>query len=322
MLKERSADRLSLVVGCAVNQDSIDTRPSLVGLAGNSKLVFSDIQIPRPFTVSVCQARRQPRPERYARRHVMTTFSCQAPLLPHAIDWQKLTEVFAFFLNGAALPDAKTISGVMGEFVWIRWEEDTEASSIAARPALIVYPPNAAFPVDRIETVPHLAAGDPLVQHIALVLQAEIDAKTAEARVYAESLADALAIHFLRRYAAATQGGHQLMSGLPPYKLQRVIAYINEHLEQDLSLSRLAAAAQTSVAYFARLFKQTTGSSPHHYVLLHRIEHAKRLLTETDLPLSEVALRAGLADQSHLTAVFRRHVASTPKAYRDSTKSG
>jgi AraC-like DNA-binding protein len=50
------------------------------------------------------------------------------------------------------------------------------------------------------------------------------------------------------------------------------------------------------------------------------MEQAKRLLAETDMPLSEIALQIGCADQSHFTALFRKHVALTPKTYRDTTK--
>jgi AraC family transcriptional regulator len=208
----------------------------------------------------------------------------------------------------------------MGELVWIRRDEDTRSGSVLARPALVVYDVNGALSADRAELVLHLAAGDPLLQHIAPVLQAELQAKTADAHLYAELLADALAVHFLRRNAAANRGVRQFTGGLSPYKLRRVLSYINEHLEQDLSLPRLAGIAQASVAHFARLFKQATGSTPHHYVLACRIDHAKGLLIETDLPLSEVAQRVGFADQSHLTVLFRTHAATTPKAYRDSTK--
>jgi AraC family transcriptional regulator len=86
-----------------------------------------------------------------------------------------------------------------------------------------------------------------------------------------------------------------------------------------LSLATLAAVAQMSPTHFAHLFKQATGQTPHRYVIRCRMEQAKRLLAETDVPLSEIAYQVGCADQSHFTALFRHHVATTPKAYRDAT---
>ena len=105
--------------------------------------------------------------------------------------------------------------------------------------------------------------------------------------------------------------------GLTPSKLQRTTAYIQTHLAHALSLVELAAVAQTSPAHFARMFKQVTGQTPHQYVTTCRMEQAKQLLVETDVPLSDIALQVGGADHSHFTALFRQHVGTTPKAYRD-----
>jgi AraC family transcriptional regulator len=122
--------------------------------------------------------------------------------------------------------------------------------------------------------------------------------------------------HFLKRYAAARPSLQEVTGGLLPYKLHRTTAYIQAHLAQELSLATLAAVAQTSPAHFARLFKQATGLAPHQYVITCRMTHAKRLLAETDVPLTDIGLEVGCADQSHFTALFRTHVAQTPKAFR------
>ena len=127
-------------------------------------------------------------------------------------------------------------------------------------------------------------------------------------------------VHFLRRYAASWPSLHAAAGGLTPYKLQRTIAYIKAHLEQELSLATLAAVAQMSPTHFAHLFKDATGLTPHQYVILCRMEHAKRLLAETDMPLIEIGPQVGCMDQSHFTALFRTHVSMTPKAYRNTTR--
>lgn len=68
--------------------------------------------------------------------------------------------------------------------------------------------------------------------------------------------------------------------------------------------------------HFACLFKGATGQTPHQYVTTCRMECVQHLLTETTLPLHEIDARVGYADQSHFTALFRQHVATTPKSYR------
>jgi AraC family transcriptional regulator len=68
--------------------------------------------------------------------------------------------------------------------------------------------------------------------------------------------------------------------------------------------------------YFSMLFKQTTGITPHQYVIRCRIERAKYLMAQTKLPLAEIAIQVGFVDQSHLHRHFKRCVGVTPKNYR------
>ena len=105
--------------------------------------------------------------------------------------------------------------------------------------------------------------------------------------------------------------------GLSQHKLRWAIEYINENLEKDLKLSEIAAIVGMSQYHFVRMFKQSTGLPPHRYLVERRLEKAKRLLTETDLPIAEIAHCVGFANQSSFTKVFRKHTLITPKAYRD-----
>lgn len=211
----------------------------------------------------------------------------------------------------------EVIHRVAGELVWGHWQETAESSTTAVHPVLLIHAPDESRAVDHVTMVPSLPVYDPLLHHMALVLQSALAAKGEEEQLYAESLTNALVVHFLRRYAAARPSLRVGSGGLSPYKLRRTIAYIQAHLAQDLALSTLAAVAQTSPTHFARLFKHGTGLTPHQYVITCRMAQAKRLLAETDVPLSEIGLQVGCADQSHFTALFRAHVGLTPQAYRN-----
>jgi AraC family transcriptional regulator len=204
-----------------------------------------------------------------------------------------------------------------GELVWVSWPEQPASLLPAVHPVLLVHPLYESLPTERVEIVPHLTTPDPLLQHIALVLQIAIEGGGGVGQFYAESLTDALVVHFLRRYGASQHLQEEVTGGLSPYKLQRTLAYITEHLAQELSLVTLAAVGETSPAHFARLFKHATGTTPHQYVIARRMAQAKQLLAETDLPLVEISLQVGCTDQSHFTALFRKYGAMTPKAYRD-----
>jgi len=219
-------------------------------------------------------------------------------------------------------PTHEELPGATGELVWIPRPEQPVSFAPSVRPVLLVHTPSESLLAEHAEVVLSLQAHDPLLHHIALVLQAVIKGEDLAGQLYAEILVDALAVHFLRRYRTSRRSLREVAGGLSSYKLQRTTAYIKDHLEQKLSLATLAAVGEMSPAHFARLFKHATGLAPHQYVIACRMEQAKHLLTETDLPLSEIGLQVGCADQSHFTALFRLHVSLTPKAYRDHTKSG
>lgn len=99
-------------------------------------------------------------------------------------------------------------------------------------------------------------------------------------------------------------------------QLRGVLGLITDQLGSDLSVQRLADAAQLTRFQFTRAFKARTGSTPHAYVTALRLERAQRLLVGGLLPLAEVAVQCGFADQSHFTRVFRREVGTTPARYR------
>jgi AraC family transcriptional regulator len=214
----------------------------------------------------------------------------------------------------AAARDA--IPGATGELVWIYREGQAQCINLYAHPVLLVHGASDLLQTERVQIVPHLHPGDPLLHHMTLVLQAAIDAADVPGRLYAEALTHALAVHLLRRYVACRPPTEACPGGLSKPKLRRTTAYIEAHLAQELSVTELAAVAQTSPAYFARLFRQATGQTPHQYVIRCRIERAKRLLRETEWPIIEISQHVGFTDQSYFTAVFRRHVTTTPNAYR------
>jgi AraC-like DNA-binding protein/PAS domain-containing protein len=104
--------------------------------------------------------------------------------------------------------------------------------------------------------------------------------------------------------------------GLPPAVAQRICEYIESHLEQKIGLQNLAALAGLSTHHFARAFHQSMGVPPHNYLLSRRLERVDRMLRETQLPLSEIALATGFADQSHLARHFRRRTGMSPSLAR------
>src|SRR5260370_30283964 len=167
--------------------------------------------------------------------------------------------------------------------------------------------------LDRIELIEQRRSTDPTLHHIAMALRAGVQTGAALDRMYGEALSTALAVHLLREYGAAVLGPKRRYGGLPREKLVRAVEYIQDQLDTDLTLSGIAQAVSMSPYHFMRLFKESTGQSPHQYVLESRVRKAKELLTTGKFTISEAAYRVGFVDQRHLTRHLKRIFGLPPK---------
>lgn len=158
---------------------------------------------------------------------------------------------------------------------------------------------------------------DPQIEYIALALDAERSAGYANGNLYTESLSTALAVHLLRRYPAAQPSRRE---GLAPLRLRRLRDYIEQNLDQPLSLAELAAVAQMSSSHLKTLFRRSTGVPVHQYVIQRRVQRAQQLLLQGDLPISAVAFEAGFAHQSHMARHMRRLLGVAPSELRRGAK--
>lgn len=103
---------------------------------------------------------------------------------------------------------------------------------------------------------------------------------------------------------------------LPSWRLRRVINYVDERLDEGISLAGMASVSGLSAMHFAAQFKAATGMRPHHYVIARRIQHAKCLLHQAENTVLDVALAVGFRTQSHFTTVFKKHESMTPACWR------
>jgi AraC family transcriptional regulator len=173
----------------------------------------------------------------------------------------------------------------------------------------------------RIELIEQRRGSDPTLHHIAMALRAGVQSGNALDRMYGEALSTALAVHLLREYGAAAPGPKRQYGGLAREKLVRAIEYIQDQLETDLTVSGIAQAVGMGPYYFTRLFKASTGQSPHQYVVEARVRKAKELLTTGKFTISEAAHHVGFVDQSHLTRHFKRVFGLPPRRLLESQKA-
>lgn len=103
---------------------------------------------------------------------------------------------------------------------------------------------------------------------------------------------------------------------LTAWKRRRVLEHIESNLAESLKNKDLACLVGYSEFHFNVAFRNSVGASPHEYIIRRRMEHAQRLMLSTDMALSEIACECGLADQAHLSRMFRRVVGESPAAWR------
>jgi len=315
----RTLSAWAIAAGSTLYWDGIRTADCDAECKITKKAPQYEISLEQSQTISAIEARQPVMMAASARPGVKATdIHCVPRCTGYTIDWRRIAAQTTFFLDPRLF--RHTHIQTRGELVWIRQNGDATTGLVSVRPAVIIHAGSSTHQGKRIELIPTLPAADPLFQHLVLVLHAVSAAEDASGWLYVETLTNALAEHFFRRYVGKQQIEHDTSPGLSPYKLRQVTEYITAHLEEPLSLTQLAQTVQMSFTYFARQFKQAIGETPHQYVIRRRLERARQLLTETDLPLIDVGSQAGFSDQSHFIAVFHRQVGFTPKAYRESTR--
>jgi AraC family transcriptional regulator len=169
---------------------------------------------------------------------------------------------------------------------------------------------------DRVEIVPAIGARDPRFEQVGMALLSELRSDGLGGRIYAESLATLLAVQLLRHQSTAALPASLPAARLSPTLLGRAVDYVEAHLGDDLSLASVAAEAGLSPYHFARVFRASTGLSPHQYVIRRRVERARDLLATTDRSLSSIAREVGFASGSHLTMHVRRVLGVSPSELR------
>ena len=162
---------------------------------------------------------------------------------------------------------------------------------------------------------------DPLIEQIARAVHGEMVNPAPGGQMLVETLASALGVHVLRHHSNLSPASIPIpraRGALDGRRLQRVMDFIEMHLDQDVTLDVLAGEACLSPFHFARAFKAATGVTPHRYLTVRRLERAKSLLADNQLPLAAIAAACGFSSQAHFTKSFKDATGATPGVYRAS----
>ncbi len=157
---------------------------------------------------------------------------------------------------------------------------------------------------------------DAIVRHIGASLQQGLRRPDETNQLFIDHMMLALTAHVAQTYGGLRRSAELARGGLAPWQAKRACERLESDLGGKLSLHQIAAEFDLSVSHFSRAFRISTGLPPHQWLLRQRVNAAKQLMTVRDLPLSEIAMSAGFANQSHFTRVFSALVGVSPGVWR------
>ena len=167
------------------------------------------------------------------------------------------------------------------------------------------------------EIVPRFGLIDPLLEQLAIALTDALRSGSVRDGLYIDTVAQMMAVHLARAHSVQSRPTSLPPTPVVPHqRMRQLIEFIEANLDQPLTLDAMAGQIGLSPLYLARAFKAAVGQSPHQYVLARRIERAKELLRNTEMPIIDVALSVGFSSQSHLSHWMIRHSGVSPGVYR------
>jgi AraC family transcriptional regulator len=201
-----------------------------------------------------------------------------------------------------------------------RWEihgQNDTALILSLPPSLLdVVAEEQGFDSRRVEVRNRFQVRDPQLENIGWALKTEMESNYPSGRLYVESLAVSVASRLVSAYSSVAQRMPQQTGGLGGRRFKQTLAYIEDNLSEDLSLSQLASIAGISASHFKTLFRESAGVPLHQFVIQRRIDRAKDMLMAGKLSIAEIAFATGFSHQSHLARHMRRASGLSPRAMK------
>jgi AraC family transcriptional regulator len=157
---------------------------------------------------------------------------------------------------------------------------------------------------------------EPRLSAMVAAVHAEMVAGFPSGRLFLDSIEQAMAVTLVNGHAVRHRPVQIYRGGLGSARLRRIKELVHARMENDLSLDEMAQSVGLSTAHFARMFRKSTGETPHQFVLRQKLERAKRMLRVPDARVLDVALACGFKTQQHFAQAFREVWGVSPTAYR------
>lgn len=194
-------------------------------------------------------------------------------------------------------------------------QDDISAAALDRSMTVSPLQSSSATPLRSTTTSPHLRGLWDAMTILIEAAQCVLADDEEDARQYVLSAFDALRHPATVRVEDPVERPN-CRGGLSGWQARRISLHIDTHLSEPLLCKDLATLMKLSVSHFIRAFKVSFGCSPHLYLIRRRVERAQGLMLTTDAPLGQIALDCGLADQAHLSRLFKQIVGDSPAAWR------
>src|SRR6202171_1372355 len=171
-------------------------------------------------------------------------------------------------------------------------------------------------PNGEVELRPHRKFADSRLGALATAVHAEMVAGFPSGRLFLDCIEQAMALALVSGQAVRQRPVQISRGGLGPARLRRIRDLVQARLDGDLSLDEMAQSVGLSTAHFARVFRKSTGETPHQFVLRQKLERAKAMLRAPDARVLDVAVACGFKTQQHFAQAFRDLWGVSPTEYR------
>jgi AraC family transcriptional regulator len=161
---------------------------------------------------------------------------------------------------------------------------------------------------------------DETLHSLGLALLPALRNPHSSSQLFVDHVGLGILAHAAHRYGKVLANETAIRGGLATWQIRRATEFLESNLQSNTSLYSVAAECELSVSHFARAFRKTFGMPPYRWLIERRVDRAKTYLLHSDLPLADIALRCGFADQSALNKSFRRLLMQSPGEWRRSKK--
>jgi AraC family transcriptional regulator len=159
-------------------------------------------------------------------------------------------------------------------------------------------------------------AFDPVVHHLGQSLLTALEKPHHAPKIFLDHVLQAMNCHFVCSYGGVTTSALNFRGGLSPWQMRRATGLLEANLDGNITLQQVAQACELSVSHFARAFKASFSKPPYKWLIDRRVDRARDLMTRSRLPLADIAIQCGFADQSALNRSFKRIHGVTPGIWR------